>query len=53
MAVSTAPGERIVQNKTTNNIVWQFALEPGAKREIRFEYSVAWPADKQLESFDL
>ena len=42
----------VLQNKVSNNIVWQLTLPAGAKKELAFEYTVAWPSDKQLGSYD-
>jgi len=42
----------VSQNKVTNNIVWQLTLAAGAKKQLPFEYSVSWPTDKQLSSYD-
>jgi len=47
-----ASGERVQQNKTTNNIVWSLELAAGGKRDIPFEYVVSWPGDKQIDTFD-
>ena len=44
--------DRVLQNKVTNNIVWQLKLEPGEKREIHFEYTITWPADKSISEFN-
>ena len=49
-AVDTAPV--VMQNKVTNNIVYQLTLAPGAKKDLAFEYSVSWPSDKQISSYD-
>lgn len=43
----------VVQNKVTNNIVWNFTLDPGAKRELPFEYAVTWPSEKSINFYDL
>jgi len=45
-------GDCVMQNKVTNNIVWQLTLPPGGKKELPFEYTVSWPSDKQLDSYD-
>ncbi len=42
----------VMQNKMTNNIVFNFTLDPGAKRELLFEYNVSHPSDKNVESYD-
>ena len=48
-----ASGESVVmQNKVTNNVVFQLTLAPGAKKELPFEYTVTWPSDKKLGSYD-
>ena len=50
---ATAPdAECVMQNKVSNNIVWHLTLPPGAKKTLAFEYSVSWPSDKQLGSYD-
>lgn len=50
--VSSTESECIVQNKVSNNIVWHLTLQPGAKKQLAFEYSVSWPSDKTLSSYD-
>ena len=42
----------VMQNKVTNNVVYQLTLAPGAKKELAFEYTVSWPSDKQIASYD-
>ena len=44
--------ELVQQNKVTNNIVWQLKLAPSEKRSLQFEYTVSWPTDKTLASYD-
>lgn len=46
-------GERILQNSVTNNIVWQIMLAPGEKRELNFQYTVSWPAEKQIHEYSV
>lgn len=51
-ATSGPSGERVMQNKATNNVVWSVELGAGAKRDISFEYVVSWPSDKHIDTFD-
>jgi len=45
-------GDCVMQNKVTNNVVWQLTLPAGAKKDLSFEYTVTWPSDKELGSYD-
>lgn len=47
-----AAADCVQQNKHTNNVVWQVQLAPGEKRQLHFEYTVSWPTDKTLASYD-
>eukprot|EP00962_Isochrysis_galbana_P046299 scaffold18597_cov100-Isochrysis_galbana.AAC.5 len=52
-AAAAAGGEedRVLHNGVTNNVVWHLALKPGETRELAFEYSVTWPADKNIHEY--
>lgn len=43
----TSPTKRNYQDKR-GLLAWQFTLDAGDKRNVRFGYTVAWPADKKI-----
>lgn len=42
----------VMQNKVSNNVVWQLTLQPGEKKQLAFEYVVSWPSEKQITMYD-
>ncbi|MFP4154947.1 MAG: mucoidy inhibitor MuiA family protein [Halothiobacillaceae bacterium] len=47
-AKNTPPSERNAEGHE-GVMAWDLALEPDASGQIRFGYTVSWPADKQLD----
>ncbi len=43
----TSPSKRNYQDKR-GLLAWQFSLDAGAKRNVRFGYTISWPADKKI-----
>jgi hypothetical protein len=43
------PNDFVSQNKHTNNIVWLKTLQPGEKKEIKFNYRVLWPTSQDID----
>jgi uncharacterized protein (TIGR02231 family) len=43
----TSPTKRNFEDKR-GLLAWRFPLEAGAKRDINFGYTIAWPADKKI-----
>ena len=39
----------VMQNPTTNNVVWLRMLPAGQKAQFRLEYTITWPKSKDIE----
>ena len=50
--ISVAPGQispkPATLDKDSGKVTWNFGVDPQAKQIIEFEYTVEWPADKQI-----
>ena len=44
---ATPPSKRNYEDKR-GLLAWQSRVEPGKKRDIKFGYTIAWPADKDI-----
>jgi hypothetical protein len=43
----------VMQNKLSNNVVFNVSLQPQEKREITFAYSIKWPYDAETGEVEI